>query len=102
MAVIGKFENGRLLVREAVNGPASYATAAPPTITFDDLTQVEAVISLGMEAGFIASNEGLVGRVLTFRIRAQDATAVDNDPLREIADGQNRSGEEIVAVAVGR
>jgi hypothetical protein len=102
MAIIGKLENGRLLVRETVAGPVSYATATPPTIVFSDLSQVEEVIALHMEAGFVASNEGLVDQTLTFRIRAQEATATDDDPFREITDGQNRSGEDIVAVAVGR
>jgi hypothetical protein len=102
MAVIGKFENGMVLVRETVAGPAVYATADPPTIVFSDLSQVDAVISLEMEDGWIASDEGLVGQTLTFRIRGDDATPVDDDPLREVADGQNRSGQNIVAVAVGR
>jgi hypothetical protein len=102
MAIIGKLENGRLLVRETVAGPASYLAAAPPTIVFSDLSQVEDVISLHMEGGFIASNEGVVGQTLTFRIRAQDGTPADDAALREITDVENRSGENIVAVAVGR
>jgi hypothetical protein len=102
MAIIGKFENGALLVRETVAGPASYLAGTPPTIVFSDLSQVDAVISLDMEGGFIASNEGLVGQILTFRIRGQDATPADDAAKREITDAENRSGENITAVAVGR
>lgn len=103
MTVIGKMPNGFTLVEAAVAGPASYATATPPTIVFTDLAQnVEAVLGLYASDGREMSLAGLAGRTLTFRIRAEATTPADNAAFREIADGQNMSANTYRALAYGR
>lgn len=103
MTVIGKFENGMLLVRELVAGPASYATAAPPTMTFSDLSQVDEVVSIVGEGGHLVERVSFTGQILTFRIRGLDAAgATDGDPLLEIPDAQDESANNYIGIAVGR
>lgn len=103
MAVIGKFENGRLLVSERVAGPANYLTGAPPAIVFSDLSVVEEVISLQMDSGHIIQELATVLASVTFRIRGLDAAGMaDGDPMLEIPDGQDESGSIITGFAYGR
>ena len=103
MAIIGQFENGALLVRETVAGPASYSTAAPPAITFSDLSQVDAVLSLVADNGHLVNVDAIVGQVVDFRMRGLDAAgATDGDVLLEIPDAQDESGTDITGIAVGR
>ncbi len=105
MTIIGRMPGGFLLVEEAVAGPASYATGAPPTITFNDLSQnVERILTLKCEDDERQMTEvSIVGRVLTFRIRG------DNNPIGtvgdagdEIADAIDVSANQYRAVAYGR
>ena len=116
MTVIGRMPGGFLLVEEAVLGPASYLTATPPTIVFDDLSQnVEQVLSLeaqGDERGLRRST--LVGRTLTFRVQDEQLSnrlviltnaqmlAVRATPITLVAaPGANRAiiVERVVAVS---
>ena len=103
MTIIGKFENGAVLVREAVAGPASYSTAAPPAITFSDLNQIDEVISLTIDSGHVVNEDAIALQVVDFRIRGLDAAgATDGDPMLEIPDSQDMSAFTIVGLAVGR
>ena len=96
---------GFIISEESVAGPASYATATPPTITFNDFAQnVERVMILKAEDDERQMTEvSIVARVLTFRIRG------DNNPIGtvgdagdEIADAIDVSGNQYRAVAYGR
>lgn len=103
MAIIGKFENGALLVRESIAGPASYATATPPQITFSDLNQVEEILSLTINSGHVVNEDGIAGQVVDVRVRGLDAAgASDGDPMLEITDGIDISTFDIIGLAVGR
>jgi hypothetical protein len=103
MAVIGIFENGYLLVEEAVAGPASYDAAARPTIVFNDLRQsVEGVLGIFSNDGRVADQQALAGRTLTYRVRGQPAALSANDGLPEVADTTDLSGSTYRALAYGR
>ena len=111
MAIIGRLDNGLLLVRESVAGPNPYNQGARPTIVFNDLQQsVEAVLSvyveaLGADAGaYVSHNAGVSGRSLTVMVTGEDATDVDGAVHREllVGDGVDLSTKNLVAVAVGR
>ncbi|MFQ6030619.1 MAG: hypothetical protein ACE5Q6_24370 [Dehalococcoidia bacterium] len=104
MAILGNLPNGFTLVEEAVAGPASYATASPPTIDFDDLAQnVEQVISVTSDDGRHVQVASLSGRTLTFRVRGLDAAGMaDGDPMLEVPDATNLSGNTYRALAYGR
>lgn len=104
MTVIGRLPNGFLLVEEAVAGPASYATATPPTIVFSDLNQnVEQVLILNAEDDERQMTEvSLVGRTLTFRIRGENnPVGTVGDTGDEIADAVDVSGSNYRALAYG-
>lgn len=105
MTVIARLPGGMILSEEVVAGPASYATGAPPTITFLDFSQnVETIISLEAEGDERQmTRASVVGRILTFRIRG------DNNPIGtvgdfgdEIADAVDVSANNYRAVAYGR
>lgn len=103
MAIIGKFENGTLLVREAVAGPASYATATPPEITFSDLSQIDEILSLTIDSGHVVNQSAIALQVVDVRVRGLDAAGMsDGDPMLEITDGIDLSAFTIIGLAVGR
>jgi hypothetical protein len=103
MAIIGRLDNGYLLVEESVAGPASYDSGARPAITFDDLSQnVEAVLGIFSDDGRIADQQGLAGRILTFRVRGNSETTADNAGLAEVGDTTDLSGSTYRALAYGR
>ncbi len=96
--------DGFSLVRETVLGPASYATATPPTVDMDDLTQVEGVLSIFIDDGRIAQVVSLVGQTVTFRIRG-DANPVPGTTgaiFVEAPDGTDLSSDNITVLAYGR
>lgn len=98
MTVVNNF----LLSREVVAGPASYATATPPTIVMSDLKDVEAVVSLEIDSGHNLQVTDITGQIVTFRIRGLDAAGMsDGDPMLEIPDAQDMSGFNITALAYG-
>ncbi len=101
--IIGKFENGAVLVSERVAGPASYATGAPPAIVFSDLSQVEEIISLVIDSGHNVQELVTTLASVTFRLRGLDAAGMaDGDPMLEIPDAQDMSAFFITGLAVGR
>lgn len=106
MPIVGRLESGQLLVREDVAGPASYATASPPTVTFNDLSQgLDSVLSAMSDDGrgvqVVDVTPG--GRVATFRVRGLDAAGMaDGDPLLEVPDATDLSGSIYTFLAVGR
>ena len=105
MTVIGRQPGGFLLVSETVAGPASYATATPPTIVFNDLSQnVEQVLSLVAETdGRQMTRAALSGRTLSFRVRGDNnPIGTVGDPGDEVADTTNLSGNTYRALAYGR
>ena len=85
-------------------GPGSYATGAPPTITFLDFSQaIEAVVSIIADDGHHAQFVSFTGRVVTFRIRG------DNNPIGTVgdifdepADATNQDGGNYRCLAYGR
>lgn len=105
MPIVGKFADGRLLVRETAAGPNPYDATARPTLTFNDLQQsVEAVLSVQIDSGHLAREFSVVGRVLTIAVHAVDNTpATDGEAFREIVvgDAEDLSGTNITALAVG-
>ena len=105
MPIVGKLQDGRLLVRESVAGPNPYDQASRPTLVFNDLKQsVEAVLSVSMNSGHLPREFSVVGRTLTVAVHGVDATvALDGEPFRELAvgDAEDLSGINIVALAVG-
>ena len=103
MTVLGRLPGGFLLVEEVVAGPASYSTAAPPTIVFNDLSQnVEQIISINGSDQRQITNAGLTGRTLTFRVRGDNnPIGVVGDVLDEVADAVNLSGNTYRAFAYG-
>lgn len=104
MTVIGRLPNGFLLVEAAVVGPASYATATPPTLVFTDLNQnVEQIMVLKCEDDERQMTEvSLVGRTLTFRIRGENnPIGTVGDAGDEIADAIDVSGNTYRALAYG-
>ena len=87
---------------ETVAGPASYATATPPTIVMSDLSDIEAVVSLEIDSGHNIQVISRIGQIVTFRIRGLDAAgATDGDPMLEIPDAQDMSTFIITCLAVG-
>lgn len=105
MTVIGVMPGGFILSEEAVVGPASYATATPPTITFNDFSQnIERVLVLKCEDDERQMTEvSVVGRVLTFRIRGDNnPIGVVGDAGDEIADAIDVSANTYRALAYGR
>lgn len=103
MTIIGKLENGRLLVSERIAGPASYATAAPPALVFSDLSQVEEVLALTIDSGHNIQELVTTLASVTFRIRGLDAAGMaDGDPMLEIPDAQDMSAFIITGLAYGR
>ena len=106
MPVVGRLESGQLLVREDVAGPASYATATPPTVTFNDLAQgIESVVAVMSDdgRGVQVVDATPAARIATFRVRGLDAAgAADGDPLLEVPDATNLSGSIYTFLAVGR
>lgn len=104
MTVISELPSGFLLVQQSVAGPASYATATPPTLTFTDLAQnVEQVMSLVDGQGRHCQIVSISGRTLTFRVRGLDAAGMaDGDPLLEVPDTTNLSAQTYRALGYGR
>ena len=103
MTVIGEMPGGFKLVTETVAGPGSYATGNPPTITFLDLSQsIEAVIAVFGDDGRHMQFDSFTGRVLTFRVRAEDAAPTNSQEFREVTDATDLSGNNYRAVAFGR
>ena len=104
MAVLGVFEDGRVLVRETVAGPASYAAAARPTVVFDDLSQgVETLLAVTGDDGRIVERIGaVVGRTVTFRVLFFDYDAIADGVAIEIVDATDLSGDNYTFLAVGR
>lgn len=103
MTILGKFPGGFTLVEAAVIGPASYSTAAPPTLVFTDLRTVERVLGLKCEDDERMMTEvSLVGQTLTFRIRG-DGNPINTigAPGDEIADAIDVSGNTYRALAYG-
>lgn len=105
MTVIARMPGGFILSEEVVAGPASYATATPPTITFSDFSQnIEQIVSLEAEGDERQmTRASVVGRILTFRVRG------DNNPIGtvgdfgdEIADAIDVSANNYRAIAYGR
>ena len=104
MTIIGKFDTGFILSEESVAGPASYATATPPTIELSDLRQPEQVISLFIDSGHLCQIVSLVGQTVTFRIRGSDEpiASTAGDPGDETPDNVDHSGDTITCLAYGR
>ena len=104
MTVLGRLPGGFLLVEQSVAGPASYATASPPTIIFTDLSQnVEQVLSFTADDERQMTLAGLTGRTLTFRVRGDNnPIGTAGDPGGEVADTTNLSGNTYRALAYGR
>ena len=96
MTVIGRFENGALLVREEVAGPASYATGAPPTIEFSDLRVLDQVVSVISDDGRSVQRASFTGKILTYRVRGQD--------VAQIASGTvvPTTGSDTIVTGIGR
>jgi hypothetical protein len=101
--IIGRLDNGFLLVTEQVAGPASYDAAARPTMVFNDLQQnVERVLAIFSNDGRIADQQALAGRTLTYRVRGNSETTANNAGLAEVADTTNLSTSTYTALAFGR
>lgn len=96
MAIIGKLENGRLLVSQRVAGPASYANAAPPAIVFSDLSQVEEIVSMQIDDGRSIQELATTLASVTFRVRGQG--------LAQVASGTvlPTTGTNTIVTGIGR
>lgn len=103
MTVIGKFESGFILSEESVAGPASYATATPPTIELSDLAVPAQVLSIFIDSGHLCELVSLVGQTVTYRIRGSDVpiASTAGDPGDETPDGVDHSGDTITCLAYG-
>ena len=103
MAVIGQFENGRLLVSQRVAGPASYATAAPPAIVFEDLSVVEEVLALTIDDGRGVQELVTTLASVTFRVRGEsNPIGAAGAAHEEVPDATDLSASIITGLAYGR
>ena len=104
MTVVGKLPNGFSLVEAAVAGPASYATATPPTVVFNDLAQnVERVLSLPSPDGRTVQVVSVSGRTLTFRVRGEtNPIGAAGAAHQEVPDTTDLSAVTYRALAYGR
>lgn len=96
--------SGFTLVTEVAAGPASYATATPPTIEIGDLRQVDAVISIFIDDGHSCQFVSLVGQTVTFRVRGDSVPiqSTAGEAHDEVTDGVDLSGSNITVLAYGR
>ena len=102
MPVIGRLDNGELLVYEEVAGPADYQSGARPTIEFGDLQQaVTRVYGITSDDGRVVDVASLSGRTLTYRVRGQPVGLVQGDGLPEVPDTTNLAASTYRALASG-
>ena len=72
MPVIGRLENGELLVYEEVQGPNPYDPASRPTVEFGDLKQaVTRVVAMHGDDGRVPRQDSLVDRTLTYAVHSR-------------------------------
>ena len=100
MTVISDFK----IVTEVAAGPASYSTAAPPTVTISDLIDVEAVIAIFIDDGHSCQFVSLVGQTVTFRVRGDSVPiqATAGEVHDEVTDAVDLSGSNVTVLAYGR
>ena len=72
MPVIGRLENGELLVYEEVQGPDPYDPGARPTVEFGDLRQaVTRVVAMHGDDGRVPRQDDLADRTLTYAVHTR-------------------------------
>lgn len=87
-----------MLKMKTEKGPASYATATPPTMTFGEFEKVSKAIAAigGPNTAQVVS---IAGNVVTYRI--YEGPGATTAPFRETTDGDNFSTIDVTIIADG-
>jgi len=97
-----------MLKIKSAAGPASYATATPPTIDFGEFERVVSVLAkcdrdeiLGVADTVYAIRVSIAGNVVTYRVFVASTVGAGPNAWAEIADGSDLSGRTFTVIAEG-
>lgn len=97
--VIGKTEDGRLIVQYTGAGPASY-TAGGFGVSIASLKRVESVLMAGNNGGYLCETTAS-GNTVTVLVRYFDYAATVAGPAVEVPAGTDLSGVTFTLVVTG-
>lgn len=98
--IISKLPKGRLLVQTSEAGPTSYSTGGF-SITLGDLKNVESVIAVLNNRGYLCEVSGISKNAVTVKVYQFDYAATAAGPAVEVPAGTNLSGVTFTVIAIG-
>lgn len=98
--VIGRTEDGRLIVYFENAGPSSYSSPGFD-VSVSTLRGVEQVISIRNDGGYLGEAQSISGNTVTVKARYFDYDAVADGPAIEVADTTDLSAVTFSGVVIG-
>lgn len=104
MTVIAKLADGRLIASASSAGPSSYDPTSGISIAVTDLKQVESVLAVTNNGGYLVDpgDCSISGNTVTIKPRYFDYDATADGAAIDVGSGTNLSGVTFTVIAIGK